>query len=556
MRNRTGYRGVIKEEGLGTDDRLVQPESAGNEASRVVQSPLEKSKARFGTSIRSMAEGAKGSPSLTPTISVMTSPSPDLPSGDSDMSGSFWFDDVLLDESREFVSAEQAAVSKVVNAYQAWSSLVSVCNATCLASVPTDTPGPSRPDIAPSDSSGVNSSQFSSTSQPAFPPGQRTRRRRRQEDDDPEEFKKPPVPKRKRVEKGARRLACPFQKRYPRQHFLCGTGSPERGFDTIAHIKDHLKRRHIRHPLYCPRCKTRFDDLDERDKHIVSAMNTHSCDEQPFPDVTQLPWKQSLADAMKQKVDRTLNLHEQWFSLWSIIFPDIDPPSSCLVDDDICEHVSDFRDFFTTQGREVVREVIRAQGLLPETDDQEPEGLQTTAQLTAFAESVCELSAEALFRRWVSQRPPSSVHRHQQQCAPPSMPALNQQGIGLTSAVTLEFEVQMHQAAPVTPDAMRQGQRVPTILSQPLLDLSHPQPLPTCLPSSVTAIDAHVIQQDAAVLIENPGLDGGASAGSESLRNGHGSSGLTDNIANDPYGLDNPYFLSTMLGMDESSFVP
>jgi hypothetical protein len=165
-----------------------------------------------------------------------------------------------------------------------------------------------------------------------------------------------------------------------------------------------------------------FDDPEERDSHIISRGMTERepYEDRPFHDETALPWKRALADAFRAHVSKPLSLEGQWFSLWRIVFPGVDPPASCLVDDDaICEYVLEYYEFTAARGAEVIRQVIRAHGLLPGTETHEMETgrdgdgnnlTATAAQLQTFAERVYGLAAETIFRDWASQRQSSTTH--------------------------------------------------------------------------------------------------------------------------------------------------
>jgi hypothetical protein len=83
-------------------------------------------------------------------------------------------------------------------------------------------------------------------------------------------------------------------------------------------------------------------------------MSAQPCEERPFEDETALPWQPSLASLFKTRVDKDLAIQDQWFSLWVTIFPDAEPPVSCLVDDPTCEHVLEYYEFTRTRGTEVV----------------------------------------------------------------------------------------------------------------------------------------------------------------------------------------------------------
>lgn len=95
--------------------------------------------------------------------------------------------------------------------------------------------------------------------------------------------------------------------------------------------------------------------------------------------------------ALHVRVNKTLSLHKQWFSIWHIIFPGIPKPSSCLVGDTTCENVLEYHNFIVTQGIKVVRSVLQENNL----SDVLYDGLsvRTRAEMEAFAERVFEFAA-------------------------------------------------------------------------------------------------------------------------------------------------------------------
>lgn len=86
----------------------------------------------------------------------------------------------------------------------------------------------------------------------------------------------------------------------------------------------------------------------------MQFMATQLCEERGFPDDTALSWSHNLETSLRARVVKTLSLPEQWFSVWRILFPDIAPPNSCLVDDDVCEHILEYQQFITARGHDIV----------------------------------------------------------------------------------------------------------------------------------------------------------------------------------------------------------
>ncbi len=276
---------------------------------------------------------------------------------DSETSDHSWFDNIAFSGACRFPAVESVAVSRLLDAYHAWSQKFATCHTACTAmeeadaseSSPTEnTPSASNDSFPPS---AETPSSTTLTLQGASQKGG-TARKRGWDDDD--ESKKPRVQKRKRVENGGLLLACPFYKRYHSKHFFCGKNGTIRGFKTIAQVKQHIRQFHIRTPMHCPRCKTDFDDSQKLGEHIMQRMATQSCEERPFSDETMLPWSANLVGSIKARVDSSLTLREQWFSVWRFLFPDIKEPASCWVDEGVCRHVLDIKRFVIAEGNRVV----------------------------------------------------------------------------------------------------------------------------------------------------------------------------------------------------------
>ncbi|KAK0617716.1 hypothetical protein B0T14DRAFT_569197 [Immersiella caudata] len=339
-------------------------------------------------------------------------------SNTSDLSGISDF----FPELPRFLSVESAVVDGLVDAYHSWAQSNTGDPTPEPTGEPVDSPEPSHPGNTPYGSDQGSTGATSATSSTLLgsgsgfqaAPRQGNGPQKRRKDDDDEDLQKPELPKRKRIEAGSRRLACLFQKRYPSKHLFCGTGGSVRGFETIARLKEHIRRRHVRSPIYCPRCKKVFEGSEAKDEHVLQGMSAQPCEERPFEDETALAWQARLASLFKSRVDKALTIQEQWFSLWANVFPGVEPPASCLVDDPVCEHILEYYEFTRARGAEVVREAVRSSGFLPEiaSGDAESDGQETPfTELEVFAERIFDLAAERIFRDFHSHREATCVAR-------------------------------------------------------------------------------------------------------------------------------------------------
>ncbi|KKF96821.1 hypothetical protein CFO_g794 [Ceratocystis platani] len=109
-------------------------------------------------------------------------------------------------------------------------------------------------------------------------------------------------------------LACPFYCYDP-------VGSREcRNFllTKISYVKQHLTRHH-RRPLYCTRCLAEFDEEDGLQVHVRAKLRQ-----------------------LRGRVDQKKRVSDQWFDIYSIVFPNAERPKSVIVDHDVSPDVGDF----------------------------------------------------------------------------------------------------------------------------------------------------------------------------------------------------------------------
>lgn len=144
-----------------------------------------------------------------------------------------------------------------------------------------------------------------------------------------------------------RPLACPFQRYDPRQHQKCLTFSLQR----IKDVKQHIYRCHAKPEYYCASCFQVFDTADERDQHS----RQRDCKKLDGP---SLPQFEGITDIQKkqlnEKSSRTLDVEAQWFHIWSIIFPDRQPPRSVFLGNYLEEMVPLLRETWDRQCPEIM----------------------------------------------------------------------------------------------------------------------------------------------------------------------------------------------------------
>jgi tetratricopeptide (TPR) repeat protein len=222
-------------------------------------------------------------------------------------------------------------------------------------------------------------------------------------DDDDDRRRHRPTAKRKRVSEGDARLACPFQKRDPERHPRCGINREAIGFPRITDVKQHIKRKHVRNPNYCSRCKEEFDTAEAKDVHVNDLLDGKIACPQSSREIEGVPY-QNLA-GLASRVDGKLTLKQQWFSIWDFVFPGIPRPLSCTMDlgGDISSQVLGYQVFVENQGPKVVLQVLKQNKLLTGTSN-EAHSTSVTEENDSYIRQVLREALQALLTQWRTQR--------------------------------------------------------------------------------------------------------------------------------------------------------
>lgn len=207
---------------------------------------------------------------------------------------------------------------------------------------------------------------------------------------------------RKQITEGQRRLACHFQKHDPERYALCGIKTG--GFDTIAHVKQHLKRSHQRDPNYCPRCMQTFGTEEQKNEHLLRLVSS-PCPADPD---AALPAGMSpeTVRALTRRAGKGDDLQEQWFGVWDVIFPDIPRPQTCSLDLSGELHVQALGlcSYFETEGPRTVLSFLQEEGIVVGNGD----GSASSDSVEAFTHRVLTQAFHQVFENWRSQRPRSA----------------------------------------------------------------------------------------------------------------------------------------------------
>ena len=146
-------------------------------------------------------------------------------------------------------------------------------------------------------------------------------------------------------------LACPFHKRDPQRYPACGKYTLRR----IKDVKQHIYRLHCKPEIYCPLCFGGFKCSDERDKHVREK----GCTTKAIPATDGI-----LSEDTKRKlkdcgVRARGNKHQQWMSLWEVIFPEVSRPRSPYVENDQVELLDCMRDSWENTAEYFITRFLR-----------------------------------------------------------------------------------------------------------------------------------------------------------------------------------------------------
>lgn len=75
---------------------------------------------------------------------------------------------------------------------------------------------------------------------------------------------------------------------------------------------------------------------------------------------------------LDRRIDRTLSRSDQWYSIYSILFPGSPLPSSAYMESDLAAELLDFQKFMETDGLHIVMQTVHEQipaNLAPQTEE-------------------------------------------------------------------------------------------------------------------------------------------------------------------------------------------
>lgn len=151
-----------------------------------------------------------------------------------------------------------------------------------------------------------------------------------------------------KVHDGEILLACPFQRLDARKYHKCSKYLLRR----IKDVKQHIYRCHKQPEYYCAICFHVFGTALERDDHIRQAR----CTKRPVPAFHGISDEQRRM--LGRKVSSTLDMEEQWFEIWGVIFPGQKRPKSVVVGSPSEEALTALRIMWGNRGTQILKDVL------------------------------------------------------------------------------------------------------------------------------------------------------------------------------------------------------
>ncbi|KAF5713936.1 hypothetical protein FGLOB1_3736 [Fusarium globosum] len=180
-------------------------------------------------------------------------------------------------------------------------------------------------------------------------------------------------------------LACPYWKADSRKYWDCFLKKN----DTIAHLKQHLTRRHTP-KYYCQICYQTFRDFDLFDSHVLER----SCTRVPSAKLEGISQQQKNQLSLKSKG----SVEQQWCTVWSILFPDMEPPATIYIYSTQSEDFCRIQEFAQREGVAIMLDELESNGLVarPDASYQMLRWTVQRAMVSIFRSysARCELSSE------------------------------------------------------------------------------------------------------------------------------------------------------------------
>ncbi|KAI5463592.1 hypothetical protein BGZ63DRAFT_402886 [Mariannaea sp. PMI_226] len=157
-----------------------------------------------------------------------------------------------------------------------------------------------------------------------------------------------------------RSLACPYYKKDPIRHRRCHRYLLKK----ISYVKQHLIRNH-QQPIHCPRCMKEFSDDEDSYDHIRAS----TCQERPLSERPEGMTTTQLKQLRETRANQKHTTSEQWYEIFALLFPGVEPPSSPYLNKEHSEDMSSYIEFVEREGGNILENAIRDQFVLGDIEE-------------------------------------------------------------------------------------------------------------------------------------------------------------------------------------------
>ncbi|KAH7154317.1 hypothetical protein DER46DRAFT_612921 [Fusarium sp. MPI-SDFR-AT-0072] len=178
--------------------------------------------------------------------------------------------------------------------------------------------------------------------------------KRAAQDDENEHQQVSRAKKPKKQEDSHLRLACPFYKHDPIRYRRCHAHVLKRN----SYVKQHLFRCHMQ-PIHCDICLSIWPNVEELREHRRAQI----CEKREYiaPDGITPEQERKLRSRLGSQ---NKSESDQWFELYSILFPDAQRPKSAYLNGELSEDAESLREFIEVRGSNVMMQQLRESGLI------------------------------------------------------------------------------------------------------------------------------------------------------------------------------------------------
>ncbi|PNP74558.1 hypothetical protein FNYG_12181 [Fusarium nygamai] len=194
--------------------------------------------------------------------------------------------------------------------------------------------------------------------------------------------------KSKRQEDSHLRLACPFYKHNPIQYRRCHSHVLKRN----SYVKQHLFRCHMQ-PIHCDICLSVWptvEDLREHRRAQVCERREYIAPDGITPE-QERKLRSRLGGPNKSESD-------QWFDIYSIIFPNSERPKSAYLNGELSEDAESLREFMEGRGTDLIMEQLVMSGLVMNEDNNSSHEMERKLQRSV------QNALRTMFEGWQSRR--------------------------------------------------------------------------------------------------------------------------------------------------------